>query len=213
LEKRQVFDRTGAHSIADAFEKYQVQSVSEYLHTLARLTRSANGVFGLKMDLGQASILIRRGLFYNSAWRWKYIFVTRRDYLLQAISYATALQTDSWSSLSVTGKSAQFDQEAIFNAMMRLSDLTRRWECIFSLLAVDPLRIAYEDIEADPTRVVQQCLRTLGVPFDVSKLKSTSIYRRQRTSQADDWAEAIRRHARELGNPKTEPDQFANAGE
>lgn len=101
LESERVFERTGVHSIASAAERYACRSVADYLNTVAGLTRTECGVFGLKMDLCHMSILMRRGLSWNPEWNWKYIYLTRRNLLTQAISFYTASKTGLWSSLSV----------------------------------------------------------------------------------------------------------------
>jgi hypothetical protein len=83
LERAQVHARTGVHTIADGAEHYGSRDPVEYLDTVAALTRSPNGAFGLKVDLAAAAVLIRAGLFADPAWNWKYIFVTRRGGVAQ----------------------------------------------------------------------------------------------------------------------------------
>jgi LPS sulfotransferase NodH len=192
LENEQVFERTGVHTIASCAEKYGCKSVADYLKVVAGLTRTANGVFGLKMDLYHASILIRRGLFCNPGWNWKYIYVTRRDLLMQAISCYTAQETGLWSSLSVGDSAVEFNEEAIADPMLYLAELMSRWECLFSLLGIEPLRIAYEDIESVPRETVARCLRHIGVELTPDQIPIASSYRRQRTRQADEWAQELR---------------------
>jgi LPS sulfotransferase NodH len=196
LEREQVFERTGAHSIASAAEKYACRSVADYLNMVAELTRSENGVFGLKMDLCHMSILLRRGLFWSPEWNWKYIYLTRRDLLMQAISFYTASQTGLWSSLSVGESNAGFDEQAIAEHMLYLGSLMARWECIFAVLGIQPLRIAYEEIESAPEDTLVRCLRHIGVEYTSQPLPLESAYRRQRSSRADTWAEEIRARAR-----------------
>jgi LPS sulfotransferase NodH len=159
LENCQVAQRTGALTIVDAVREYGVQSVSEYLQKIASLTRTPNGVFGLKVDLAHASSLLRSGLFSDRRWNWKYIYVARRDLLMLAISYHTAMQTGLWSSLSESDKLPIFDQQMITGYMLELSNFMCRWECIFQLFRIEPIRIQYEQIAADALSVVQRCLR------------------------------------------------------
>jgi LPS sulfotransferase NodH/SAM-dependent methyltransferase len=197
LENRQVAQRTGAVTIVDAVREYGVQSVSEYLEKLAKLTRTPNGVFGLKVDLAHASSLLRSGLFFDPGWNWKYIFLTRRDLLRQAISYYTAMRTGLWSSISASDRSANYDQQLITEYMLTLSNFMSRWECIFRLFDIEPTRIQYEEIEADPTAVLRQCFDALAIGSDLTRLPIVSDYSKQRSSAADEWSAAITRSSRE----------------
>ena len=196
LEREQVFERTGAHSIASAAGQYGCRSVADYLSTVSKLTRGANGVFGLKMDLCHMSILLRRGLFWNPEWNWKYIYLTRGDLLMQAISYYTATKTGRWSSRSAGASLSDFDEHEIAQHMMYLADLMSRWEFVFGALGIQPLRITYEEIEEASQDTLARCLRHIGVDYPSSKPPVESSYRKQRTSQAEEWASAIRDRAR-----------------
>jgi LPS sulfotransferase NodH len=196
LEREQVFARTGAHSIVSAAEQYACRSVADYLNIVAALTRSANGVFGVKMDLCHMTILLRRGLFWHPDWNWKYIYLTRRNLLMQAISFYTASKTGLWSSLSASDQVADFDERAIAENMLYLGDVMSRWECLFGVLGIEPLRIFYEEIESAPSDTLAQCLRYIGVDCSPKPVPIESSYQKQRSSQADAWAAAIRTHAR-----------------
>jgi LPS sulfotransferase NodH len=201
LERRQVFERTGAHSIASAAERYSCRSVADYLNLVASLTRSANGVFGVKMDLSHSSILLRRNLFWNTNWNWKYIYLTRRDLLLQAISYYVASTTGLWSSLSIGQKAVEFDERPIAEKMLYLADVMSRWECVFGVLGIKPLRIFYEEIESAPEETLTRCLRHIGVEYTPRQAPIESSFRKQRTSQTDVWAAAVRERARGMDAP------------
>ncbi len=195
-EDEHVFARTGAYTIARGSEKYGCRSVADYLNTVAGLTRTSNGVFGVKMDLCHASILIRRGLFWSPDWNWKYIYVTRRDLLMQAISFYTAQSTGQWSSLSAGKSAVAFDADAILQCLRYLTELMGVWECMFAALGIEPLRIAYEDIESDPDQVVTRCLRYIGIESAAPPIPQKSLYQKQRTPRAEEWAEEIRAGSR-----------------
>jgi LPS sulfotransferase NodH len=199
-EAQHVFERTGVYSVAAASEQYGSSSVADYMHTVARATRSANGVFGLKVDIAQATVLIRRALFWNPTWNWKYIYLTRRDLLMQAISHFTALKTGLWSYSSTGGQPVSYDENEIVAEMLNLGDMMRRWEAIFAMLGIEPLRITYEDLEADTEGTMLRCLRHLGVACASGQFPIRSYFRKQRTPEADEWARRIRSNTRGTGN-------------
>jgi LPS sulfotransferase NodH len=150
-----------------------------------------------KVDLAHACSLLRSGLFSDRRWNWKYIYVTRRDLLMQAISYHTAMQTGLWSSLSESDRLPIFDQEMITGCMLTLSNFMCRWECIFQLFRIEPIRIQYEQIAADGFSVVQRCLRTLDISFDSLHLPIICAFDKQRNTYAKNWSALIIESARE----------------
>ena len=75
--RQNILDETGLHTICDAQRIYGSQTVAEYLAHLTWIGRTPNAVFGMKADLYQASILMRRGLFRGGPLSWKYIYLTR----------------------------------------------------------------------------------------------------------------------------------------
>lgn len=194
LEREQVFTRTGAHTIASAATKYGCRSVADYLNVISREARGVNGVFGMKMDLCHASILIRRGMFWNP--EWKYIYVTRQDLLMQAVSYYIAQETGLWSSMSAGPDTVGFNQQAIEESILYLAGLMSHWEMTFALFGIHPLRITYEEIESAPEETLARCLGHIGVSFAPAQLAPKSCYRLQRASRSAEWAERIRANLR-----------------
>lgn len=192
-EHQHMFARTGVYGIAHAAEAYGCSSVSGYLRTVASKTRSGNGVFGLKVDLSHASILLRRALFVDREWSWRYIFVTRDDVLSQAVSYAVASATGLWTSESGQAREFSLSVAQVADALRLISDHERRWHCVFSLFGIQPLRITYEEIEATPGGVLTRCLRHLGAtqaPITMEPMRSR--YRKQRSAVSTAWIEDVR---------------------
>jgi LPS sulfotransferase NodH len=123
--------------------------------------------------------------------------VTRNDLVKQAISYHIAMQTGLWSSLSVSDRSSIFDQQSITRYMLMLADFMHRWECLFHLFDVKPLRIQYEQIEADARSTVQRCLQALEISSNPIHLPIHSAYSKQGNTDAEAWSMAMIRSARE----------------
>jgi trehalose 2-sulfotransferase len=195
-EARQVFAETGVHPICEARRAYGTETVGEYLAYLTRIARTPNGVFGVKVDLFQASILMRRGLFWGGPLVWKYIYVTRQNLLMQAISFYRAIKTDAWSSMSASPKSdCEYDAGAILFQMRRLANMMAQWEFVFASLGIAPMRLTYEEIEADPRSVLARLASYVGVDCPVETVPLRSSYRKQRTAEAQQWAVDTRRAA------------------
>jgi trehalose 2-sulfotransferase len=199
LDAAQLREATGVHSIESASRAYGIQTVADYFALISRLARTPNGVFGLKADLYQASILLRRGLFWHPDLKWKYIYLTREDVLMQAISYYTAIETACWSSLSPAVRTrCEFSEDRILSALNVLCGIMRRWEYVFAVLGIAPLRLTYEQLESDPGGVVSSIASHLGWPRNFTSDDLRSNYRKQRDQRAAEWADRIRAKARQF---------------
>jgi LPS sulfotransferase NodH len=89
-----------------------------------------------------------------------------------------------------------YDENEIVTEMLNLCDMMKRWEAVLGLLGIDPLRITYEDLEADTEGTMLRCLQHLGVASGRGQLPICSRYRKQRTADAEEWARHIRSKAR-----------------
>ena len=200
-DRQDVFEETGLHTICEARTAYGAATVGEYLAHLTRVGRTPNGVFGMKADLYQASILMRRGLFLGGPLTWKYIYLTRQDLLLQAISLHRAIQTDVWSTASGPPKAAcVYDPAAILAQVRALAGVMAQWEFVFAGLGIAPLRVTYEDLEADPRNVLARIASYLGIGDQLPELPVRSSYGRQRTAENERWAALVRAAAQLPGH-------------
>jgi LPS sulfotransferase NodH len=192
LDAAQVYNVTGCRDIGNACKLGQVAGVEDYLRSLA-VTRTLNGVFGMKADLYQASILMRRGLFRGPRVQWKYISITREDILMQGISYYRAIETGKWSSLSGSASGdCPFDEDNILRSMRTIVEIACGWEYAFGLFGIRPLRLTYEELEANPRATVARLADFVGVPHTAADLRIISDYGKQRAPEHERWADIIR---------------------
>jgi len=68
--------------------------------------------------------------------------------------------------------------------------MMNRWEILFSLLGIHPLRMTYEQISRDPAGAVRKVASFLGMKRLVDA--GESALRRQRDAQSELWAAMIR---------------------
>lgn len=194
---------TGVHTISWAYESYGVQNMGQYLDFLGRSTRTANGVFGMKVDLYHASMLLRRKMFSDTqsakergALGWKYVYLTRENLLMQAISYFRAIHSGSWTSVGTVGKPhCEYDEEGILQCLENLAEFMRKWELVFSLLGIQPLRVTYEHLESDAGSVVRRVMGLVDLVPESEAIPLRSQFERQRSEESFEWAERVRRYA------------------
>lgn len=155
---------------------------------LARLAAAAatpNGVYGIKVF--SAHFDSATGL------RWaerlpglSFVHLVRRDLLGQAISFARALQTLQYKASDPASGDARYDSALIADCLVRIAYGQARWETWFARNGLEPLRLVYEELVADPRAAVAAVAGRMGEPeaaIDWSKVE----LRVQRDSLSDEW--------------------------
>ncbi len=159
----------------------------EYLRAVLRVTQSSNGVTGVKVDFGRALPVIACGGFAEIATEVKYIYLTRRDLLGQAISAHRAIITGSWSSRDPELAEPVFDLAAICGQLVSLTNQMAYWERYFALRGIQPLRLLYEEIVGDCEGTVRKVAEFLGVREAIAYGSVTTRVSQQRNAINDEW--------------------------
>jgi LPS sulfotransferase NodH len=128
-----------------------------YFHNLQYRRTSHNGVFGIKLHFLQYD-----RLFGNDSHGFdfllkfdKFILTYRRDKILQAISSILAIENNVWSrntesANGIVGRDfTSADITAISNYIQDMETQEQAWRNICHQLGIQPLEVAYEDLEAD----------------------------------------------------------------
>ena len=163
---------------------------------LARGTTD-NGVFAAKLmwthllDLSErlgraADAALLRERFPDP----RYVHVTRRDKIAQAVSLWRAVQTRAWRAGEVTENgNAVYHAGAIGYLAGQLSDHDDAWRTWFSANRIEPLTIVYEELAADTNGVTSRVIDQLEVgPAEIPD----PPLRRQRDDQSARWVERYR---------------------
>ena len=174
-----------------------------------------NGVFGAKLMFNQLDELhalagrlpelsgleigrLLERLFHGP----RYIWVSRRDVVRQAVSMWKAIQTRTWrdgdGDEAVT---PEYRFEAIDHLVRRFEADERGWQSFFSRNGVQPLRIAYEDeLVADRGATVRRALDWLSLS-PPSGWRAEEPMRRQSGTESDDWVAAYHRDRHAAQHP------------
>ena len=127
---------------------------------------SVNGIFGVKGQFDILAPLALAGEFPAFRHEWRFVYLRRLDVLKQAISFVIAEQTLAWRSFKAPVKTLSiddFDGPRIAETMREFSSMYTTWEETFRLFAIDPLRITYEGLAADPAEVSASVAAYLGL--------------------------------------------------
>jgi LPS sulfotransferase NodH len=123
----------------------------------------------------------------------RYLFLTREDKARQAISLFRALRTDTWWEHAAEGEPEEQGQAAPeliadYLAIRWLEDVLveqeAEWRRYFEVFAIEPLTVVYEQLCAEPGRVVRAVLDWLGLQGAVAS-EGPSRLRRQADAETE----------------------------
>ncbi len=155
------------------------RAVPDYLETLVRETATPNGVFGVKVMLDSDMEPFFEGLRRtNRALSdaelvrtvfpdLRFVYLTRRNKVRQAVSFRRAQQTGVWERYSgeaaTTSPQLEFDFAALERSVHDLTLREARWQDLFDALGVSPYTVVYEDYVRAPEAAAREILDFLGL--------------------------------------------------
>jgi LPS sulfotransferase NodH len=162
--------------------------------------RGENGVFGTKLLWYQAErlerelpqVLGRPGMSLAQVLAAtladpKYIYLTRRDRIRQAVSFVRAMQTEQWRSTDTAASEPQYDADAIIGAIRFFDAEEASWEDFFLRQAISPYRLTYEELESSPRDAIGRLLRDLGYEDALPSSLPESRHQRQADEVTEAW--------------------------
>jgi LPS sulfotransferase NodH len=167
----------------EAPEAFMKPTPTAYVERMKKRA-TVNGVFGLKthyMDLARyPEIADNVGQLFPNA---KYIAITRRNVLRQAISAARAAQTMAWTSQLQEHNQAKFNYYAILkNVIITIREI-EWWEEFYAKQGIKPLHVVYEDLDANYEETMRRVADFLGVKGPIPPPPLT----KQADAQTDEW--------------------------
>ncbi|MCB1501723.1 MAG: hypothetical protein KDK07_18375 [Bauldia sp.] len=161
---------------------------------LGRLAEKASpsGIAGVKLHFHEFSALTGRVPLESFGGFDVWVYIDRRDRAAQAVSLATAWQTNQFSSRKEATGEAAYSFELISKAVDRLDEDKIGWRRYFDAHDIRPHGVIYEDVMDEPERSVSIVLDAFGVaaenPIRLADVRSEI----QRTDETREWAERYR---------------------
>ncbi len=208
-----------------ASAQYNLRSFAAYLAWLRRAGSTPNGVLGVKTHWYQfvnfvqrltgappdASTDARLREFFPDL---RYVWLTRADRILQAISHYRAARTQKWWNIDgpvdlnacippvVVNESgdANFDFEAIHHLLQQNILNDHHWHTYFESNGINPNKIIYEELDSQLAGTVRRLLQSLSLEAPDDLIPVPRL-RRQRDAKSQEWA---RRYSAELLRRSTE---------
>jgi trehalose 2-sulfotransferase len=180
----------------------------DYLVDCTRHARGT-GALGIKLHWDQVEVFLhllrlRRGLRGSSDRQVvdavfpapRFVWMTREDTLAQAVSWWKAMTSGKWTDgRPVTGEPT-FDFDGIAGRVRRIDEHTEAWRHWFETNEIEPLRLTYEELAADPAGTARRVLAFVGVdvPTDLAVAPHTE---QQADAVNEDWIRRYRKLAGE----------------
>ncbi len=197
-------------------------SPAEYVASLRSSRATPNGVFGAKLSW-------RHLLLFEQTCRsqphyqgtplpdilselfpaLRYLRISRRDKVRQAISYRRALESGIWgqdaTKREAPTKTAAFDYGAVADLVRLLQDHEAGITNFLTQCKVVPFTVIYEDFVASYRGTVTAALEYLGidVPRDLVLPEPRTV--RLADDETEEWVERYHRITRERGRPADSP--------
>jgi len=191
----------------------------QYLAWALREGTTDNGVFGAKLMwgyLGDFAELLRGiegmggrplpELLGRAFPGLRYIQITRRDKVRQAVSLWKAVQTQAWKQEA--GEQASPAVEPVFsfraiNYLVReLTAHDASWDAYFLGLGYEPLKLTYEELAEDTDGVVRRVLAHLGIPAPDDLQSSAPRLSVQADETSELWVARVHEHLAALEDPE-----------
>jgi LPS sulfotransferase NodH len=205
------FNRRGLHDYALAWRiarPHDGRIDDTYLRAALAAGRTPNGVFGGRIMAETLPELIGDlaadaaapasdvELLRARLGRLGFVHLRRRDVVAQAVSWAKARQTHFWhpgEAVEPGGGPAHYDEELIGRLVAAIEGFEANWAAWFAAHGVEPHRVVYEELAADPLRIAHGVLDHLGLPVPPGR-RLVVGHQRQADHLNADWAARFRAH-------------------
>lgn len=165
-----------------------------------------NGVYGVKVFAYQNAAVAASLDWTRALPNLSFIYLTRRDRLGQAISWAKALQTSQYRSTLPKQGVAIYEARLIRERLDALRWEDTEWDRFFQSRCITPLHIAYEDFIIAPQQTVDRVAALVGVRRTPRIAFDQVDLRIQRDVETEEW------RVRFLDEPDSEQIQLPSTG-
>ncbi len=185
-----------------------------YLDAMLERTRSPGSAFGLRLMWGSVSEAQRRldralggtadiaARFEQAFGPVRYVHLSRRDKVAQAVSLVRAEQSGLWhmgaDGAVLEGAETlgpiRYDGARLSALVAELESDDTAWNSFFATRAIKPLRLTYETVTADPRRALADILDAVGLDAGLAQAVEVRTAR-MADETSREWAARFRREA------------------
>ena len=188
----------------------ETKEIEQYLGWLFEDCSTPNAVFGAKIMMGNFVELVEElrklpgRARLNSHARLqsvfpglRYVSITRRDKLRQAISSVRADQTDCWwhhqGDLDLPGPEPRFNRKEIERRLEEIRFQEAEWQTFFDASRTEPITVEYEDLVGSYEATAKRVARELGIVVPRKVWFGERQLLSQSDAKTDQWVERFKR--------------------
>jgi len=172
-------------------------NADDYIHRVFTKKKTRNGISGLKASWFQFEPFFDEVKDTEYLKNSRFIYLRRRDVIMQAISLYKATKTDVFHTNVEHGerqikalKKLKYDFKGIEKWRQHILRQEQGWDEFFFENRVFPLDLFYEEIEEDILRVMKRIATFVGViPDNVTMPDKASVFRKVRDHRNIEWAQ------------------------
>jgi LPS sulfotransferase NodH len=197
---------------ADSTTSNGVSGIKLHYYQFAQLPTKMEAVENLR-GLTAAQVMSRA--FPNA----KYLWLTRRDKIRQAISLQLSFITNEWWAIEGAAPNKrdnntgdpEFDPHAIARMEAALVEYDSKWQSYFRDNKIVPFVVHYENLVADYTGTIVRVLKWLGIPADTIVVPPSRL-RRQSNARNEEWLTRYTTFKRDGGHLARTPESEGTGG-
>lgn len=159
-------ERLSRNILSGIVAEHRPANLRDLLERVIVLGRTPDGLSQIKCDLLQVLPFLLDPACFRLLRNARLVYLSREDVLGQAISRYRGFKAGVWHSKTEAGYSgvdAPYDFAAISAQVNFIVNMMQGYERAFALLAMQPLRISYEQLTSDPGTVLARIAALMGV--------------------------------------------------
>jgi len=160
---------------------------NEQVRRILSMGTTANGIYAVKVFAHQHDSISGKIRWTEHLPDLRYLFLTRRDLLGQAISWSRASQTGQYRHTQPMTSQPTYDADIIAAFLAKIVIEYARWEAYFARNDIAPLRLTYEDVAAAPSASVDAVANLLALADKPTVDRNRVGVVVQRDGTTDEW--------------------------
>ncbi len=199
MRQTKLFGSPGEFFNRDHIPRYMkrapARTPDEYLRHVCRAFRARSNTAGIKTSWYQFQVFSDAMEERDSLTGFKYVYLHRRNRVAQAVSLYKATETRFFHTNTQPTEAAT-QQDALLDYDFTKIDHWYRhvqrqedgWQSFFDANRIFPLCITYEEVEKDPTAVLQRLATYLKVPTEEMAIDpNASVFTKMADQRSFDW--------------------------
>ena len=187
--------------------QFPCNNIEDYIDVIRRSRATSNGVFGIKVSYHHlAPIIEMKNITSLFGPNLRYIFLTRNDFVLQAISLYLAAETSVFHSVQpvltdemmTSLENLEYNEQKIHGWIDHILRQEIDFNRFFDRERISPLRVKYEVFIENPQDTIRNIAEYIGVEEPVTFEILSSRFRKIGKERNTEWAARFKKENEDL---------------